>query len=126
MAISPTTFYKNALIRIEIEDSEIPWLKIFAQQECKEFTDCNRETRQEIFSLLELLEREMLVYFQPDKINIASFANYLPVVHWHIMARYKNDAYFPEPMWGEKQRESELDLPAMDVFIERLTMILTD
>lgn len=112
--------YENALIRIEIEESEIPWLKIFAQQECKEFTDCNQATRQEIFRLLELLEREMLAYFQPDKINIASFANYLPVVHWHIMARYKTDSYFPEPMWGKKQREAQLELPAMDVFIAHL------
>jgi diadenosine tetraphosphate (Ap4A) HIT family hydrolase len=118
--------YENRLIRIEIEDSEIPWLKIFAQQECKEFTECNRETRREIFRLLELVEREMLDYFQPDKINIASFANYLPIVHWHIMARYKNDSYFPESMWGEKQREAELDVPSMDVFIQRLKKVLHD
>ena len=40
----------------------------------------------------------MLDYFQPDKINIASFANYLPQVHWHIMARFAYDRHFPEPV----------------------------
>ena len=62
----------------------------------------------------------MLDYFKPDKINIASFANYLPQVHWHIMARYKEDSYFPEPMWGKKQREATLHLPSLDIFIQKL------
>ncbi len=112
--------YQNDHIRIEIEESEIPWLKIFAQDSCKEMTDCDVETKQQIWALLDLIEKEMLDYFQPEKINIASFANYVPQVHWHIMARYKEDSYFPEPMWGEKQREANLDLPSMDDFISRL------
>ena len=117
---SDLIIYENKQIFIEIEPAEIPWLKIFAKQSCKEFTDCDSGTRQEIYRLLELLEREMLAYFQPDKINIASFANYLPQVHWHIMARFKTDSYFPEPMWGKPQREAELDYPPMDKFISQL------
>jgi ABC-type multidrug transport system fused ATPase/permease subunit len=61
-----------------------------------------------------------------DKINIASFANYLPKVHWHIMARFKTDSHFPEPVWGAKQREARLDLPPMDAFIERLQKRLAE
>lgn len=114
-------FYENELIRIEIEDSEIPWLKIFTQDNCKEMSECSAETKQQIWMLLDLIELEMLDYFKPEKINIASFANYLPQVHWHIMARFKEDSYFPEPMWGEKQREAKLDnLPSMNIFIENL------
>ena len=118
------TVYENKLIRIEIEESEIPWLKIFAQQKCKEMTDCDAKTKQQIWSLLDLIETEMLDYYQPEKINIASFANYLPLVHWHIMARFKEDSFYPEPMWGSKQREANLDLPSMDVFIEKLLIKL--
>ncbi len=112
--------YQNDHIRIETEDSEIPWLKIFAQKNCKEMTDCNMQTKQQIWLLLDLIEREMLGFYQPEKINIASFANYVPQVHWHIMARFKEDSYFPEPIWGKKQRESTLNLPAMSLFIEKL------
>lgn len=83
-------------------------------------TDCDAKTKQQIWSLLELIETEMLEYYQPEKINIASFANYVPQVHWHIMARFKEDSYFPEPMWGKKQRDGKLDLPSMDDFIARL------
>lgn len=112
--------YQNDHIRIEIEASEIPWLKIFAKQSCKEMTDCDAETKKQIWTLLDIIEKEMLEYFQPEKINIASFANYVPQVHWHIMARYKEDSFYPEPMWGKKQREAHLVLPSMDGFISRL------
>lgn len=112
--------YQNDHIRIEIEESEIPWLKIFAQKTAKEMSDCDIETKQQIWSLLDLIESEMLDYFKPEKINIASFANYVPQVHWHIMARYKEDSFYPEPMWGKKQREAKLDFPPMDLFIKQL------
>ncbi|HHH72870.1 MAG TPA: HIT family protein, partial [Sulfuricurvum sp.] len=51
---------------------------------------------------------------------IASFGNMLPQVHWHIMARFKEDSYFPEPMWGEKQRDSRLDLPPIAPLMQLL------
>ena len=112
--------YKNDLIKIEIESSEIPWLKIFTIKELKEFSQCDNETKQEIFKYLDIIEKEMLNYFKPKKINIASFGNYVPHVHFHIMARFKEDSFFPEPMWGKKQREANLNLPSFEIFIDEL------
>jgi len=112
--------YQSNSIRIEIEDSEIPWLKIFAQDESKEMTDCDSETKKQIWYLLDLIETEMLDYFKPEKINIASFANYVPQVHWHIMARFREDSYYPECMWGKKQREGNAKFASMDGFISGL------
>lgn len=112
--------YKNELIKIEIEPSEIPWLKIFTNEPIKEFSECNSETKQEIWKYLDLIEKEMISYFKPEKINIASFGNYVPHVHFHIMARFKEDSFFPEPMWGKKQREAKLKLPSFDDFYEKI------
>ncbi len=113
--------YSNELIKIEIESSEIPWLKIFTQEAYKEFSQCPSEVKTEIFRLLDVIEKEMLEYYQTcEKINIASFGNYVPHVHFHIMARFKEDSYFPEPMWGKKQREANLELPDFDRFISQL------
>jgi diadenosine tetraphosphate (Ap4A) HIT family hydrolase len=119
-----TQLYSNRWIYIEEESSEIPWLKIFTHQQAKEMTDCEAETQQEIFRVLLILEKAMLEYFQPEKINIASFANYLPKVHWHIMARYKTDSYFPEPMWGKKQRDGVLAYPSTKEFYQQLPTLL--
>jgi diadenosine tetraphosphate (Ap4A) HIT family hydrolase len=49
----------------------------------------------------------MIDYFKPDKINLASFGNYVTHVHMHIQARFKDDSFFPEPTWGIKQRDGK-------------------
>jgi diadenosine tetraphosphate (Ap4A) HIT family hydrolase len=49
----------------------------------------------------ELLLREWL---KPDKINLASLGNFTPHLHWHVIARFRNDAHFPQSIWGERQR----------------------
>jgi len=112
--------FQNDLIRIEVEESEIPWLKIFTQAERREFSDCSDAEKAAIFEALDIIEKEMLSYYKPTKINIASFGNYVPLVHWHIMARFAEDSFFPEPMWGAKQREGILALPSFDLFCERV------
>ncbi len=112
--------YINELINIQIEQSEIPWLKIFTNESYKEFSQCPKELKEEIWNKLDIIEKEMIKYFNPEKINIASFGNYVPHVHFHIMARFKEDSFFPEPMWGKKQREANLKLPSFKEFFNLL------
>ena len=125
MQYSDNVIYKNEFIKIEIEENEVPWLKIFTIKDIKEFSQCNRDTKNEIWRCLDICEKEMLSYFQPDKINIASFGNYCPHVHFHIQARFKEDSYFPEPTWGVKQRESNLNLKDFNNFYENLVLKLS-
>lgn len=114
------TILKNKYIDIQVEKSQIPWLKIFTIKPYKEFSQCDSQTKQEILRALDVIEKLMLEYFQPEKINIASFGNYVPHVHFHIMARFKEDEYFPEPMWGMKQRDSKLSLPDFEIFYQKV------
>ncbi len=116
--------YKNDLINIQIEQFEIPWLKIFTNEPIKEFSNCSNTLQLEILELLNIIEKEMLEYFAPDKINIASFGNYVPHVHFHIQARFKEDSYFPEPTWGTKQREANLHLKDFNTFYNNLKLKL--
>lgn len=112
--------YSNSLIYIELHESSIPWVKIFTHAPRKEFSECSRAEKEAIWNTLDIIEKEMLSYFKPAKINIASFGNMLPRVHWHVMARFENDEYFPEPMWGAKQREGFVLETPMEPFLERL------
>ncbi len=116
--------YENKSIYIEIEESEIPWLKVFTQKPYKEFSQTPLKVKLQILSKVDIIEKEMLSYYNPKKINIASFGNYLPHVHFHVMARFEEDSYFPEPMWGVKQREGKLKLKSFDVFLEKLLLKL--
>ncbi|ECK5259932.1 HIT family protein [Campylobacter coli] len=110
--------YENDLIYIEKEEAQVPWIKIFTKQVYKEFSDCPYELQKEIFDKSLRCEKAMIEFYKPEKINIASFANYVPRVHFHIMARFKEDAFFPECMWGKQQRElKDLNLPSFDEFV---------
>ena len=112
-------FFENDFLFIEQEKAQIPWLKIFTKEPYKELTDCPQALRNELWGMVQLCEVALRDFYKPDKINIASFANYVPRVHFHIMARFKNDEFFPESMWGQPQREKkELNLPEFNEFIE--------
>jgi diadenosine tetraphosphate (Ap4A) HIT family hydrolase len=112
--------FSNEKFYIEIENAEIPWLKIFPKEPFLELTDMPKELREELWHIYYTIEHEMRHYYRPTKINMASFANILPRVHIHVMARFENDSYFPNPMWGEKMREGKLDLPDKNQFYKNL------
>lgn len=117
--------YEDNEIYVEKEESEIPWLKIFTKEPYKELGDVPKELRQKLWETYDLIEYEMKHFYNPKKINMASFANILPRVHIHVMARFENDSYFPKPMWGTKQRESSLNLPSETEFHKRVFNALT-
>ena len=117
--------YEDYSFLVEKEDSEIPWLKIFTKEPYKELGDMPQELRKQLWETYDLIEYEMQHYYNPKKINMSSFANILPRVHIHIMARFEEDSYFPQPMWGEKQREAKLNLPCEKEFHKRVFHALT-
>lgn len=119
-------FYESEEFRFEIEDSEIPWVKIFTKNEYKELNELPIMLRAELFESAMIVEKVMLEFYKPTKINIASFGNYLPKVHLHIMARFSDDSFFPEPMWGAKQRDSVVRKLDIDEFVKRLTVKLDE
>jgi len=114
------TIWESETLRIEVEESEIPWLKLFTKSPYREMSDVPDEIKRELYTLLDLIEKKMISYYHPTTINIASFGNYMPHLHWHIMARFENDSYFPEPMWGVKQRSASLSLPSFERFLGEL------
>ena len=108
--------YEDNEIYIEKEESEIPWLKIFTKAPYKELGDLPKALRLRLWEVYDIIEKEMKEYYKPKKINMASFANMLPRVHIHVMARFEEDSYFPNPMWGEKQRDGKCLLPDEKIF----------
>ena len=112
--------YEDKLVKVEIEVFEIPWIKIFTQEPIKEFSSCGAELRNYIMNIVNIVEILMIETFSPDKINISSFGNYVPHVHFHVQARFKNDSYFPEPTWGKKQREMNIKINNLEVFYKKL------
>lgn len=116
--------YEDSQIYIQKEQSEIPWLKIFTKEPYKELGDLPKKLKQRLWEIYDIVEFHMNFYYKPTKINMASFANILPRVHIHIMARFENDSYFPNSMWGKKLRDSNLSLPSEKIFFKELLIAL--
>jgi len=117
--------FEDHEIYVEKEDSEIPWLKVFTKEPYKEIGDVPKTLRLKLWETYDLIEYEMRHYYNPKKINMASFANVLPRVHIHIMARFEDDSFYPNPMWGEKLREGSHKLPSEAEFHKRVFHALT-
>ncbi|WP_155518414.1 HIT family protein, partial [Ralstonia solanacearum] len=58
----------------------------------------------EVVARVERVQRDVLA---PDKINLASFGNFVPHLHWHVIPRYRWDTHFPEAVWAAAQREPD-------------------
>ena len=108
--------YSDEFIYIEVEPNALPWVKIFTKGEFKEISHCDDNTRKRLFDAALECEKAMIEFYNPDKINWASFANYLPRVHIHIQARFRDDEFFPESLWGKKQRDSVIRDIKIDEF----------
>jgi diadenosine tetraphosphate (Ap4A) HIT family hydrolase len=118
--------YKDNEIYIEAEDSQLPWLKIFTQEPFKELGDMPKELRLKLWEVYDIVEFYMNFHYKPTKINMASFGNVLPRVHIHIIARFENDNYFPNPVWGKKLRDTKLNLPSAKQFHKELHTALSN
>lgn len=70
-----------------------------------EMTDLNEEDRRYCMHVVFAVERALRDVLHPDKMNLASFGNMTPHVHWHVIARMRNDAHFPQSIWGSRERE---------------------
>lgn len=112
--------YEDEMIYVEREEHEVPWVKVFTKAKFKELSDCDEATLTHLWRAVLQCEKSLREFYAPDKINIASFANYVPRVHFHVQARFKNDSFFPESVWGKKMRKAKLDLPEFSEFAEAL------
>ncbi|NPA50804.1 MAG: HIT family protein [Epsilonproteobacteria bacterium] len=112
--------WQNENFFIEKEESPLPWVKLFTKEFYINLSDLPFDLKMEMFGIIEIIEKEMINFYNPKKINIASFGNKVPHLHWHIIARFENDPWFPNIPWEEKLREDNLNLPSFDEFIANL------
>lgn len=71
-----------------------------------EMSDLEAGDRQYLMSVVVGVEQAIREVFTPDKINLASLGNMVPHLHWHVIPRWRDDRHFPQPVWGEAQREA--------------------
>ena len=100
--------WQNDLMRvIDACDPDYPaFTRVIWKAHVAEMTDLDELARQELMRVVLLVEKVQRDVLRPDKINLAAFGNMVPHLHWHIIARWRDDAHFPQPVWAERPEAS--------------------
>ena len=79
-----------------------------------EMSDLPTAERGYLMNVVLAVEGALRWLFNPDKINLASLGNVVPHLHWHVIPRWRDDSHFPQPIWGERQRDDSPARVAVD------------
>ena len=87
-------------LRLQNED-RFPWVILIPTKEnVVELIDLSDDEQILLMQEISIVSRAMQEIFSPDKLNIAALGNIVKQLHIHIIARYENDAAWPNPVWG--------------------------
>ena len=94
---------------VRVEDADYPgFCRVIWRDHIREMTDLIPSQRSSIMEVVFGVELVIRQLFLPHKINLASFGNMTPHLHWHVIPRWSDDRHFPEPIWGKTH---QLKLP---------------
>jgi diadenosine tetraphosphate (Ap4A) HIT family hydrolase len=88
---------------ILVNDPDLPgFCRVIWNRHIAEMTDLTYGEREHLMSLVFAVEEAVRHVMHPDKVNIAALGNMVPHIHWHVIPRYKDDAFFPGSVWSAK------------------------
>ncbi|WP_227544724.1 HIT family protein [Sapientia aquatica] len=88
-----------------VNDAHYPgFCRVIWHEHVQEMSDLPLEKRTLMMNVVWQVEQAIRDVIQPDKINLASFGNMVPHLHWHVIPRFKDDMHFPNPIWGQVER----------------------
>jgi len=96
------------------------FVRVIVNRHVKEMTDLAERDRlmHVVFACESVLRR----LYQPEKMNLASFGNVVPHVHWHVIARFVDDAQFPDAIWAPARRAAKPPAAVSDEVLARAIM----
>ena len=89
---------------LAMNDANFPWLILVPRRAgVSEIIDLGAEQTL-LMDELALVSRALKDETRCDKLNVAAIGNVVPQLHIHIVARRKDDAAWPKPVWGAVPR----------------------
>ena len=93
---------------ILVNDPELPgFCRVIWNRHVSEMTELTHGERDHLMTLVFAVEEAIRHVMHPDKVNIAALGNMVPHIHWHIIPRFKDDAFFPGSAWSKKTQETK-------------------
>jgi diadenosine tetraphosphate (Ap4A) HIT family hydrolase len=84
-----------------MNDKNYPWLILVPRRaDLTELIDLERAEQQQLMAEIDCTARALRALTSCDKLNIAALGNAVPQLHVHVIARFRRDAAWPNPIWG--------------------------
>lgn len=100
---------------VRVADAHYPgFCRVIWTAHVREMSDLSPAQRTFLMDVVFAVESVVRSLFKPHKINLASFGNAVPHLHWHVIPRWLDDRHFPEPVWGAVHRSGERSGPEVD------------
>ena len=101
---------------LAMNDANFPWLILVPRRVgVSEIIDLGDEQAL-LMNEISLVSRALKEETRCDKLNVAAIGNMVPQLHIHIVARRKDDAAWPKPVWGAVPRRV-YEAAAMERFV---------
>ena len=101
------------LCNVRLMDNKFfPWIVLVPRvADAREWIDLSREQQHQLSDEIAVISHILNAVVTPDKLNIATLGNQVQQLHIHIIARYKGDKAWPNPVWGgASEAYSEVEL----------------
>lgn len=84
-----------------MNDVNYPWIILVPRREgLRELVELSPEDQQQYLRESNAVAHCLQAQFAPYKLNIAALGNVVEQLHIHHIARFKDDAAWPRPVWG--------------------------
>lgn len=84
-----------------MNDANFPWLILVPRRaSLRELFDLEPHAYAEACQEIRMVAEKLSAHTKAYKINIAALGNMVPQLHIHIIARFENDAAWPNPVWN--------------------------
>ena len=101
---------------LAMNDANFPWLILVPRRAgVSEIIDLGGEQAM-LMNEISLVSRALKDESRCDKLNVAAIGNMVPQLHIHVVARRKDDAAWPKPVWGAVPRRV-YEAAAMERFV---------
>ncbi|MES2214414.1 MAG: HIT family protein [Pseudomonadota bacterium] len=83
------------------KNSAFPWIMLIPKREnIVELIDLSPQDQALLFQEILLASHVVKEHFLPDKLNVANLGNIVSQLHVHIIARFREDLAWPNPVWN--------------------------
>jgi len=103
-----------------MNDANYPWLILVPRKpDITEVIDLEDGEQSELMAEITRVARALREVTACHKLNIAALGNAVPQLHMHVIARFRNDAAWPKPVWGVAPARS-YEREQLDNFVQPL------